>query len=81
MQRDDDELCQNGFVKCKNLCNALLEWWFDCKRVCIHCDMFGTLERIDPVECPIHLENRWTDKKIENYENEMHLRTCPLCRS
>ena len=24
--------------------------------------------------------NAWEDKKIEKYENEMHLRTCPLCR-
>jgi len=36
----------------------------------------------DPLIQSYHEElNAWEDKKIEKYENEMHLRTCPLCRN
>lgn len=34
-----------------------------------------------PLIQPYHEEwNTWDDERIEKYENEMHLRTCPLCR-
>jgi len=36
----------------------------------------------DPLIQRYHEEwNAWDDTRMEKYENEMHLRTCPLCRN
>ena len=92
----DRDLDYDGDIRCKNhICETLLPRWFVCN-LCTNCDiLFGRItkqvfpypEYWDNPENPKWLHayqeelNAWEDKKIEKYENEMHLRTCPLCRN